>query len=62
MKKIKVKQLMLFANGNIAAFDSKGKQIFDIQRRTWLEVISRFFGLDKYDFKDAKTLLQGKYE
>lgn len=62
MKSIKVKKLMLCANGNIVAFDNKGKQIPDIQIHTWPELIYSYFSPDKYDFSKTQTYMQFKGE
>jgi len=34
----KVKTLMIFTNGNVAAFDESGAQVPDIQADGWLDV------------------------
>lgn len=36
---MKVKEIMFFSNGNIAAFDNNGEQIPEIQKCGWLRMM-----------------------
>ena len=55
---VKVSQLLLFANGQFAAFDEGGKQIPEIAAKTAIELVAEYHGHGGFDFNGCEFSTQ----
>jgi hypothetical protein len=58
MTKLPVKTMMLFANGNIAAFDDKGNQIPELQEKSAIELWAEFAKRIGYKVEGCECRMQ----